>query len=126
MDLLARALQRAGSSTSAAVRQGDALFTYTQLLRSAATLHDDFAPSMRQTLNKDHAPRVGCIVEPGPLYVMSLWSAWLSGSIFVPLAPTHPTSLLEYEADDARLSMVRAASGFLPTRQFQLIATASQ
>jgi hypothetical protein len=62
---------------------------------------------MRQVINKDHPTRVGCICEPGPMFVMGLWSAWLSSSIFVPFAPSHPTGLLEHEIQDSRPSVVR-------------------
>jgi acyl-CoA synthetase (AMP-forming)/AMP-acid ligase II len=107
MDVVLRALQRAGSSTSIAVQQGASRFTYKELLNGAEGLRQAFHLEMRETIDQRYAPRVGCVCDAGSEYVVSMWSAWLQGSIFVPLAPTHPKSLLEYEIEDARLSMVR-------------------
>jgi acyl-CoA synthetase (AMP-forming)/AMP-acid ligase II len=107
MDVLARALQRAGSKTTVAVQQGDVRIPYSQLLRGAKDLQQLFCVNMRPVINTDHPPRVGIMCEPGPMFVMGMWSAWLSGSIFVPYAPSHPSGLLDYELHDSRPSVVR-------------------
>ena len=108
MDVLIRAVQRAGSSTYIAVNQGKSNFTYNRLLNSADALGKSFGAVLSKRFTDSHAPRVGCLCDPGAEYVASMWSSWLQGCIFVPFAPSHPKPLLEYEMDDARLSTVRA------------------
>jgi len=52
------------------------------------------------------------MAQPGAEYVAALWSTWLSGSIAVPLALSHPPSELDYVLRDAGISVVLATDEF--------------
>ena len=114
MDLVIRALQRAASNPSVAVQEKAARMTYSQLLTNAELLRINCHKSLRETLDKRYAPRIGCMCDPGSEFVAGLWSTWLQGCIFVPIAPSHPAPLMEYEMADARLSMVRSVPALSP------------
>jgi acyl-CoA synthetase (AMP-forming)/AMP-acid ligase II len=110
MDVVIRALQNARSSTAIAVKLGKSQFTYNRLLAGAEALGQAYRRRLLPVMNRNYVPRVGVLCDPGSEYVVSMWSAWLQGCMFVPLAPDHPSGLLEYEMQDARMSMVRARS----------------
>ena len=57
-------------------------------------------------------PRVGVMAQPGAEYVAAMWSAWLSGSVAVPLALSHPPAELSYVLRDAGISVVLATEEF--------------
>ena len=56
--------------------------------------------------------RVGVMAQPGAEYVAAMWSAWLSGSVAVPLALSHPPAELSYVLRDAGISVVLATEEF--------------
>ena len=60
-------------------------------------------------------PRVGVMAQPGPEYVAAMWSAWLAGSVAVPLALSHPPAELLYVLKDAGISVVLATDEFAAT-----------
>ena len=119
MDVLIRALQRAGSNTAIAVQRSSCHYTYNGLLHATENLAESYARQILPVVDKQYAPRVGCLADPGSEYVVGMWSAWLQGYMFVPLAPAHPMELLQYEMDHARLSTVRThvcRQRWLPSR----------
>jgi acyl-CoA synthetase (AMP-forming)/AMP-acid ligase II len=56
--------------------------------------------------------RVGVMAPPGPEYVAAMWSAWLTGSVAVPLALSHPPAELSYVLRDAGITVVMATDEF--------------
>jgi hypothetical protein len=56
--------------------------------------------------------RVGVMAPPGPEYVAAMWSAWLTGSVAVPLALSHPPAELSYVLRDAGITVVMTTDEF--------------
>jgi malonyl-CoA/methylmalonyl-CoA synthetase len=105
-------------------------FTYGELLEHAAQLGARLttallgAPPAAESTEPPAKPapaieaplragaRVGVMAAPGAEYVASMWGAWLSGSIAVPLALSHPSSELSYVLRDAGVSVILATEEF--------------
>lgn len=111
MDVILRALHRSASgalSNAIAVEKGGVACTYEGLLRGAQSLRCSLDASCRLTPVKQPGRRIACLSDPGTPFVLSMWSTWLSGGIFVPLASSHPTPALEHVISDSGTSTVRA------------------
>lgn len=112
MDVIVRALRRCRSGELA-----DAIAlhnlngsdcTYKQLLHGADALRAGIQKFVRSTIDSHYGPRIACLADPGPSYVLSMWCTWMSKGIFVPLAPSHPPAVLEHAINDSGASVVRS------------------
>lgn len=110
MDIIIRALHRSARSDAAvrpvAVRFQSKEYLYDQLLLGAAKLHERVSAVAPKLSSDTYGPRIACLADPGPGFVMSQWSAWMNNGIFVPLATSHPVPELEYTITDAEVSML--------------------
>ena len=112
MDIIVRALRRCRSgelvdAVAVARRGGGMDSTYEQLLYGADSVRAGIQKTVRSTIDRQYGPRIACLVDPGPSFVLSMWCAWMSRGIFVPLAPTHPPPVLEHAIQDSGASLVR-------------------
>lgn len=112
MDVILRSLHRSLSGAllnSVAVEKSGVACTYEQLLYGAQAMRCSLDGFSRFPPTRLNGRRIACLTDPGTSYVLSMWSTWLSGGIFVPLAPSHPPPALEHLISDSSTSMVRAA-----------------
>lgn len=110
MEVVLRSLHRCvsgGLLNAVAVEKAGSTCTYEQLLYGAQAMRCSLDGSSRFPPSKQHGRRIACLMDPGAPYVLSMWSTWLSGGIFTPLAPTHPPPALEHVISDSGASMVR-------------------
>jgi acyl-CoA synthetase (AMP-forming)/AMP-acid ligase II len=110
MDILVRSLRRclSGAQVHAlAVQQSGRQYTFEQLLYGADFLRTGIRKSVRPTIDSQYGPRIACLADPGPSYVLSMWCTWMSQGIFVPLATSHPPAVLEHSIVDSGASLVR-------------------
>lgn len=111
MDIIVRALRRCRSGelvdAVAVDRRGGLQCTYEQLLHGAEAMRAGIGKTLRSTIDTQYGPRIACLMDPGPSFVRSMWCAWMSQGIFVPLAPSHPPPVLEHAVQDSGASVVR-------------------
>ena len=101
MESLQRAI--AAGSRTACVEAGRAV-SYSSLMASARRL----ASSLAQLLHdRAHGGRVALLANSGTEYACGTYATWLTGSIAVPLAPSHPAHEAEHVLRDASASAVR-------------------
>lgn len=111
MDVIVRALRRCRSGelvdAVAVARRGGLDSTYEQLLHGANAMRAGIHKTVRSTIHRQYGPRIACLVDPGPSFVLSMWCTWMAEGIFVPLAPSHPPPVLEHAVQDSGASVVR-------------------
>lgn len=107
MDIVTRALTRSlRGEQLQALSVLSKQVTYDQLLVGSDTLRAGWGEEFAKDPGERHGPRIACLADAGPGFVISQWSTWMSRGIFVPLATSHPTSSLQQSISDAGVSMV--------------------
>eukprot|EP00892_Ulva_mutabilis_P007811 jgi/Ulvmu1/5401/UM022_0196.1 len=117
MDVILRSLQRSVSGAlvnAPAVKKADVTCSYEQLLHGAHAMRTSLGNTSRYPPAKQYGRRIACLTDPGSPYVLSVWSSWLQGGIFVPLAPSHPAPALEHVLSDSGASMLIVERKHLP------------
>jgi len=100
-----------------AVRQGEATWSYQDLLNASHQL----ATHMLDHDADLHEKRVAFMVNPGFDYVKVQWGIWRAGGIAVPLCLDYPVPSLQYVIDDTQAEIIICSSTYLPTiRQLKL------
>ena len=84
------------------IREGDATFTYDDLLSASARVAAALLGDRRDL----EEARVGFLIPPGFEHVAVQWGIWRAGGIAVPLGPSHPVAELQYTVADAGAAVV--------------------
>jgi len=91
---------------------GEAQYTYSQLLEDVINLRDGLANFVgKRDLDGE---RVAFLVESGYSYVVTLFSIWALGGFAVPLCTTHPTHEMHYSVIDSDPGLLLASQHFEP------------
>jgi len=91
---------------------GEAQYSYSQLLQDIVKLRDELANFMgKRDLD---GGRVAFLVESGYSYVVTLFSIWALGGFAVPLCTTHPTHEMLYTIIDSDPGLLLASQHFEP------------
>jgi acyl-CoA synthetase (AMP-forming)/AMP-acid ligase II len=111
MDIILRSLRRCRSlelvDAIALDRRDGLKCTYEQLLHGADAMRAGISKAVRPTIDSQYGPRIACLMDPGPSFVVSMWCTWMSKGIFLPLSPSHPPAVLEHAVHDSGASVVR-------------------
>lgn len=81
-----------------AIREGDKLYSYTQLLNKAKLIAHALLADKKDLLEE----RICFLITPGFDYAATQWGIWLAGGVAVPLCTLHPESELEYVIKDCK------------------------
>lgn len=79
-----------------AIREGETIYTYEDLLRASRQLAGAL---LRDTSNLNEM-RIAFMVNPGFDYVKTQWAIWQAGGVAVPLFLAAPISSIQYSLDD--------------------------
>ena len=92
--------------------EGEAQFTFAQLLHDVAKFRDALAAFLgKRDLEGE---RVSFLVESGYNYVVTLFAIWALGGFAVPLCTTHPVHEMLYTVTDSDSCLLLATQNFEP------------
>lgn len=91
---------------------GEAEYTYSQLLEDVVKLRDELADF---TGKRDlEGGRVAFLIESGYNYVVTFFAIWALGGFAVPLCTTHPTHEMVYTVTDSDSELLLSSQHFEP------------
>lgn len=103
---LAYDLYKSDSNQTAEVAERKVAHTYREILEMSTHIHKHLVnmrskDSSKQESTHEAPPRIAFLCSPGPNYIATIFAAWSSGSIAVPLCISHQAKELAYVLKDS-------------------------